>query len=148
MENRSYYEEFKNWIAKNTYKTGVLVLALACFLSSFIIPIQMGGYFVLIIGIIIVTILIGSMFLLYNTTILFLSVMFQEGLSDIEKTWINVRLRRNLLIILIWVVSTFLTFFMPDNSLGIIAAIFLIALLILFEIAGVEENPFLESRIV
>jgi hypothetical protein len=108
----------------------------------------MGGYFVLIIGIIIVTILIGSMFLLYNTTILFLSVMFQEGLSDIEKTWINVRLRRNLLIILIWVVSTFLTFFMPDNSLGIIAAIFLIALLILFEIAGVEENPFLESRIV
>ena len=100
----------------------------------------------MILGIIIVAVLVGSMFLLYNTTILALSFMLKEGLSEAETKWINMRLRRNLLIIFIWFISVFLTFFMPKDQLGTIASVYLISVLILFKVASIDENPFLEQQ--
>ncbi len=146
MSFKEFYDSIIAWIQSHQYETGILGLAILCFLSNFIMPVRSGGYVILIIGIILITVLIGSMFLLFNTTILALSVMFKEGLSEVETRWINIRLRRNFLIIMIWFVSVFLTFFMPKDQLGTIASIYLISILILFKVAGVEENPFLEQQ--
>ena len=146
MSFKEYIDSIRVWIQSHQHETGILGLAILCFLSNFIMPVRSGGYVVLILGIILITILIGSMFLLFNTTILALRVMLKEGLSDVEKRWINIRLRRNLLIIMIWFVSVFLTFFMPKDQLGTIACLYLISILILFKVAGVEENPFLEQQ--
>ena len=146
MSLKKNYDSLVKWIHSHQYETGVIGLAILCFISNFIMPVRSGGYVILILGIILITVLIGSMFLLFNTTILALSAMFKEGLSDAETKWINIRLRRNFLIILIWFVSVFLTFFMPKDQLGTIASIYLISILILFKVAGVEENPFLEQQ--
>ena len=146
MSFKVFFDSIMEWINSHQYEIGVITLAILCFLSSFIMPVRSGGYVILILGIIIIAVLIGSMFLLYNTTILALSVMFKEGLSEAETKWINSRLRRNFVIILIWFVSVFLTFFMPKDQLGTIASIYLISILILFKVAGVEENPFLEQQ--
>jgi len=146
MSFKGYFDSIIEWIQSHQYETGLLGLALLCFLSNFTMPVRSGGYVILILGIILTTVLIGSMFLLFNTTILALSAMFKEGLSDVETQWINIRLRRNFLIILIWFVSVFLTFFMQKDKLGNIASIYLISILILFKVDGVEENPFLEKQ--
>ena len=146
MSLKVYFDSIKIWIYSHQYETGIVILAILCFLSNFIMPVLTGGFVILFLVIILITVLIGSMFLLYNTTILALSAMFKEGLSDIETQWINKRLQRNFLIIIIWFVSVLLSFFMPKDQLGTIASVYLLSILILFKAAGVDENPFLEKQ--
>lgn len=144
-------QQIKLWGLNNPKEVATVILAASIFISSFIIPIENGLYFMIVIAIIIATILIGSVFLVYNTSVLAIAVFFQEGLSEVEKTWINQRLSRNIVIIGIWVSTSIIAFFLislifPDNFLGIIASFFIIIILLIFHIAGVEENPFLEVR--
>lgn len=144
-------QQIKLWRLNNPKEVATVILAASIFVSSFIIPIENGLYFMIVIAIIIATILIGSVFLVYNTSVLAIAIFFQEGLSEVEKTWINQRLSRNIVVIGIWVSTSIIAFFLislifPDNFLGIIASFFIIIILLISHIAGVEENPFLEVR--
>jgi len=144
-------QQIKLWGLNNPKEVATVILAASIFVSSFIIPVENGLYFMTVIAIIIATILIGSVFLVYNTSVLAIAVFFQEGLSEVEKTWINQRLSRNIVVIGIWVSTSIIAFFLislifPDNFLGIIASFFIIIILLISHIAGVEENPFLEVR--
>ncbi len=146
MINDNRVQQIKIWLSRHPKEATTIILAISLFVSNLIIPIQVGLYFIFVLAVIIATILIGSMFLLYNTTILFLALLLKEGLSQEEKTWVNRRVGRNILIIVIWVGSSIITFTLTNQILGIIASILLVSLLLIFHVAGVEENPFLEKR--
>jgi hypothetical protein len=100
----------------------------------------------LIIIIILTEVVIGSIFLLFNTTSLILALVLQEGLSPIEKQWVQHKTRKNLGIILIWLIFSIITFIIIAPNFGIIAGLYLLALIFIFKLAGTEENPFLEKR--
>ncbi|MFX0182464.1 MAG: hypothetical protein ACFE95_05200 [Candidatus Hodarchaeota archaeon] len=146
MNLNNLTQQIKLWGSNNPKEVTTVFLAIGLFVSSFIIPIENGLYFMIVIAIIIGTILIGSVFLVYNTSVLAIAIFYQEGLSEAEKTWVNHRISRNIIIIGIWVTASVITFFLIGQILGIIASLFLITLLLIFRIAGAEENPFLEMR--
>ncbi len=146
MINGDILQQMKLRILNHPKEAATVVLAISLFVSSFIIPIENGIYFVFVLAVIITAILIGSVFLLYNITILFIALFFQEGLSKIEKTWVNHRVKRNFGVTMIWLSASIIVFLLPNQVLGIIASIFLGSLLLIFRVAGIEENPFLEKR--
>lgn len=146
MINGNILQQMKLWVSNHPKEAGTIVLAIGLFISSFIIPIENGGYFIFVLAVIITSILIGSVFLLYNITILFMAIFFQEGLSQTEKTWVHHRMKRNFAVTMIWISAAIIVFLIPNQVLGIIASIFLTSLLLITHVAGIEENPFLEKR--
>ena len=96
--------------------------------------------------IILIEIIVGSIFLLFNTTTLVLAMVLQENLSTIEKQWVQQKMRKNVIIIFVWLVFAILTFVLIAPNLGIVAGLYLLSLILIFKLAGTEENPFLEKR--
>ena len=101
-----------------------------------------------IIAIIIVEVLIGSIFLLYNTASLMLVLFFPDTLSEPEKDWTKIQMRKNITIIFIWIITVVGTFLIIGSifGLGIVSSLYLLSLILLYHYAGTEENPFLEQR--
>ncbi|WP_455140621.1 hypothetical protein [Candidatus Hodarchaeum mangrovi] len=103
---------------------------------------------IIIIATIIIEVLIGSIFLLYNTASLMLALFFPDTLSKPEKEWIQIQMRKNVIIIIIWLVTVIGTFLIIGSffGLGVVSSLYLLSLIMLYHYAGKEENPFLERR--
>lgn len=102
----------------------------------------------LIIATIIVEVLIGSIFLLYNTASLMLAKFFPDTLTEPEKAWIRIQMRKNIVVIFIWITTIIGTFLIIGSffGLGVVSSLYLLSLIILYHYAGTDENPFLEQR--
>ena len=103
---------------------------------------------VLIIAIIIIEDLIGSIFLLYDTASLMLALFFPDTLSEPEKAWLRIQMRKHIVIIIIWLVTVIGTFLIIGSIFGlsIVSSLYLLSLILLYHYAGTDENPFLEQR--
>ncbi|MHA2202893.1 MAG: hypothetical protein ACW991_04325 [Candidatus Hodarchaeales archaeon] len=146
MRSNKSTQEFIKYLEENSQLLLAVIATLLLFLSNFIFAQYFGFYMTLIIIIILTEVVIGSIFLLFNTTSLILALVLQEGLSPIEKQWVQHKTRKNLGIILIWLIFSIITFIIIAPNFGIIAGLYLLALIFIFKLAGTEENPFLEKR--
>jgi hypothetical protein len=139
-------ERFKDLVAQHPYSVIAVIGTLALFFIDLIISPTNTIYMTIILIIIIAEVIIGSVFLLFNTTVVVLALFLQDGLSAVEKKWIKNRIKDNSIIIIIWIASAAISFLIFGLNIGIIAALYLVALILIFNFAGVEENPFLEQR--
>ncbi len=146
MRSNKSTQGFIKYLEENSQLLLAVIATLLLFLSNFIFTQYFGFYMTLIIIIILTEVVIGSIFLLFNTTSLILALVLQEGLSPIEKQWVQQKTRKNLGIILIWLIFSIITFIIIAPNFGIIAGLYLLALIFIFKLAGTEENPFLEKR--
>ncbi|MFX0051667.1 MAG: hypothetical protein ACFE8U_10285 [Candidatus Hermodarchaeota archaeon] len=121
---------------------GVIILI---FISS-VVSITEGPFLIIMFSIIVAEVIIGSVFLLFNTSSLLLAMFFQDDLSEFELTWVKQKMKRNMIIIFLWLLTILGSFFLVGGNLGIVAALYLLALVVLFHSAGLEENPFIEQR--
>jgi len=145
MVNSSKILQFKNQYPLSFLGIiGVILL----FISNYIFDFREGLYMIIIIATIIVEVLIGSIFLLYNTASLMLAIFFPDTLSKSEKEWIQIQMRNNIIIIIIWLVTVIGTFLIIGSffGLGVVSSLYLLSLILLYHYAGKEENPFLERR--
>ncbi|NHJ01356.1 MAG: hypothetical protein EAX86_04395 [Candidatus Heimdallarchaeota archaeon] len=125
-----------------------LIGVIFLFISGFFFNFREGIYMTLIIATIIVEVLIGSIFLLYNTASLMLAKFFPDTLTEPEKAWIRIQMRKNIVIIFIWITTIIGTFLIIGSffGLGVVSSLYLLSLIILYHYAGTDENPFLEQR--
>ena len=123
-----------------------LIGAVILFFSDLIYSPNDGLYMIFVFIVILGEFIIGSLFLLFNMTSMALIIFLQEDLSIDERIWVEQKLKRNAKIIVIWLVTTFVPFLLFAPNFGFIASVFLLNLVLIFNLATVEENPFLEHR--
>ncbi|MFX0014975.1 MAG: hypothetical protein ACFFB2_07630 [Promethearchaeota archaeon] len=146
MRSNKSIEGVLRYLEKNYEILIAIIATFFLFLSNFFFTQEIGFYMTMAIIIIIMEVIIGSIFLLFNTTSLILALVLQEGLSSIEKQWVQQKTRRNVGIIVTWLLFSIITFLIIAPNFGIIAGLYMLALIFIFRLAGVEENPFLERR--
>ena len=146
MRANDSLSSLKNLIEENNTLFITIFSAVFLFISNFLFLEVSGLYMILILVVILVEVIVGAIFLLFNTTTAILAMFLQEGLSDPEKKWIQYKVKRNSIIIGIWLLFSGFTFVIIAPNLGVIAGVYLIALILIFKYADVEENPFLEKR--
>ncbi|UCG04041.1 MAG: hypothetical protein JSW11_08645 [Candidatus Heimdallarchaeota archaeon] len=146
MRSNKSSQDFLKFLEENYQILFAIIAAFLLFLSNIIFTQDIGLYMAFTIITILIEVMVGSIFLLFNTTSLILALVLQEGLSPIEKRWVQQKTRKNLAIIVIWLLFSIFTFIIIAPNFGIIAGIYLIALIFIFKLAGTEENPFLERR--
>ncbi|MFX0170524.1 MAG: hypothetical protein ACFE9L_01260 [Candidatus Hodarchaeota archaeon] len=142
--NRNF-EELKNLIRESYYELLASIGAVLLFVSNLFFSYNNGIYLILTLSIIVIEIIIGSLFLLFNTTALVLASLIQSSLSPIEKRWVKQKIQKNSIVIVIWLIFSILTFLIITPHLGVIAGLYLVSLIMIFRFAGKEENPFLEQ---
>jgi hypothetical protein len=138
-------EELRSIIKESYYEFLASIAAVLLFISNIFFSYQNGIYLILTLSIIVIEIIIGSLFLLFNTTALVLASFIQSSLSPIEKRWVKQKIQKNAVVIIIWLLFSIFTFLIITPNLGIIAGLYLISLILIFRFAGQEENPFLEQ---
>ena len=146
MQTNDPLSVLKTFIKENEKLSIAFFAAIFLFISNFLFLEVSGLYMIIILVIILIEVIIGAIFLLFNTTTAILAMFLQEGLSDPEKKWIQHKVKRNSIIIGIWLLFSVGTFVIIAPNLGVIAGVYLIALILIFKYADVEENPFLEKR--
>ncbi len=146
MQTKDRLSSLMALIEENTSFYIAFIAAIFLSISNFFFVEVSGLYMILMLVVILVEVIIGAIFLLFNTTTAILAMFLQEGLSDPEKKWIQSKVRRNSIIIGIWLIFSGITFVIIAPNLGVIAGVYLIALILIFKYADVEENPFLEKR--
>lgn len=146
MNLKTITNNFIYFLQENNYRVLMITAAFLLMISNLFFSHEWGIYMTFLLVIILIEVIIASVFLLFNTTTLILAMFLQEGLSEIEKKWVQQRIRKNVTITSMWLLFIIASFLSIAPHLGIIAGMYLISLVIIFKIAGTEENPFLEKR--
>ena len=146
MRTNKSSKDFLKFLEENYQLLLAIIATFLLFLSNIIFTQDIGLYMAFTIITILIEVMVGFIFLLFNTTSLIIALVLQEGLSPIEKRWIRQKTRKNISIIIIWLLFSVLTFIIVAPNFGVIAGLYLLALIFIFKLAGVEENPFLERR--
>lgn len=131
-------------LQERRYSVLLSIIAVSFFLGDFFVSNGLFVYFNLVI--IITEFIVVAVILIFNTSSLILALFFQEHLSEMEEKWVKQKIKRNSVVVFIWLITTMITILLFAPRLGIIASIYLFVLIFVLNYASVEENPFLERR--